>query len=51
MERELIDAGGISAAFRKFGKMLFDVMCAPKTKPVNGKPVDGPSGLMGDLKW
>jgi hypothetical protein len=32
LEKELIDAGGISQAFRKFGKSLFDVMCARKAK-------------------
>jgi 3-isopropylmalate dehydratase small subunit len=49
MERELIEAGGISEAFRKFGKMLFDVMCAPKAKLVNGSQVDGPNDPTGDL--
>jgi 3-isopropylmalate dehydratase small subunit len=51
MERELIEAGGISEAFRKFGQMLFDVMCAPKAKPVNGSQLGGPNGPTGDLKW
>jgi 3-isopropylmalate dehydratase small subunit len=51
MEKELIDAGGISEAFRKFGKMLFDVMCAPKANPIKGGQMDGPSGPSGDLKW
>jgi hypothetical protein len=51
MERELIEAGGISEAFRKFGKMLFDVMCASKTKPANRSQLDGPNGSTGDLKW
>jgi len=27
MEKQLIAAGGITEAFRKFGKKLFDVMC------------------------
>lgn len=44
MEREHIEAGGISEAFRKFGKTLFDVMCAPKAKPVNRSQLDGPNG-------
>jgi 3-isopropylmalate dehydratase small subunit len=28
MEKELIKAGGITQAFEKFGKKLFEVMCA-----------------------
>jgi hypothetical protein len=51
MERELIEAGGISEAFRKFGKMLFDVMCAPKAKYVKVGQIDGLSGPAEDLKW
>ncbi|KKA19926.1 hypothetical protein T310_6086 [Rasamsonia emersonii CBS 393.64] len=30
MERELIANGGIASAFNRFGKKLFQVMCAPK---------------------
>jgi hypothetical protein len=29
MELRLIETGGITGAFRKFGKKLFEVMCAP----------------------
>ena len=29
MERELIAVGGMDRAFEKFGKRLFEVMCAP----------------------
>ncbi|RDL41554.1 Uncharacterized protein BP5553_01533 [Venustampulla echinocandica] len=29
MEMKLIEIGGITGAFRKFGKRLFEVMCAP----------------------
>jgi 3-isopropylmalate dehydratase small subunit len=29
MERELIKAGGMNQAFQKFGKRLFEAMCAP----------------------
>lgn len=27
MERELVEAGGITPAFKKFGKQLFDMIC------------------------
>ena len=30
MERELFEHGGITSAFRKFGKQLFERMTAPK---------------------
>ncbi len=32
MEKELIKAGGLTQAFEKFGKRLFEVMCAPVKK-------------------
>ena len=50
MEKELIDAGRISLAFRKCGKLLFGVICALKAKPVKEENMDGPSSPMGDLK-
>lgn len=34
MERQLIASGGITAAYQKFGRKLFEVMCA--AKPVGG---------------
>lgn len=53
MERALIKAGGISSAFRKFGKRLFHVMCAPKGR-VLGKDitmVDGSCGNGAEMQW
>jgi 3-isopropylmalate dehydratase small subunit len=32
MEKQLIAAGGLTEAFQKFGKQLFNVMCQPKSK-------------------
>ena len=39
MEKQLIAAGGITEAFKKYGKKLFDVMCDGKKatkRPVRG---------------
>lgn len=48
MEKELIKAGGITQAFEKFGKRLFEVMCAPVKKTV--KEEEGCGGDKG-LQW
>lgn len=54
MEKELIAAGGITGAFRKFGKMLFEVMTRPKSggegKKVAGKNEEG-CGSGRELQW
>ncbi len=50
MERELIAAGGLTSAFRRFGKGLFEVMCTPKPKGVTGKGAKGKvNGEAGEL--
>lgn len=53
MEKELIEIGGLTSAFRKFGKDLFDVLTMPKGKRVGGKVVrdERSCGGMGDLQW
>ena len=40
MEEELISSGGITAAFKLFGKNLFDVMCAAKPRPGHTSKLD-----------
>lgn len=51
MEKELIQAGGLSNAFRKFGNRLFEVMCAPtKRQSGNGLPEEGCGNSKG-LEW
>lgn len=40
MEEELISSGGITAAFQRFGKNLFDVMCAAKPRPGHTNKLD-----------
>ena len=52
MEKELNDCGGISEAFQKFGKRLFDVMCAPKVSTVSKiEELEIGNGSLGDLRW
>lgn len=40
MEEQLISSGGITAAFQRFGKNLFDVMCAAKPRPGQTEKLD-----------
>ena len=40
MEEELISSGGITAAFQRFGKNLFDVMCSAKPRPEHTRQLD-----------
>ncbi|KAJ5124316.1 uncharacterized protein N7515_008141 [Penicillium bovifimosum] len=40
MEEELISSGGITAAFQRFGKSLFDVMCSAKPSPEHTANLD-----------
>jgi 3-isopropylmalate dehydratase small subunit len=53
MEKELIEIGGLTSAFRRFGKGLFDVLTTPKGKRGSGKAVkdDKSCGTVGDLQW
>jgi 3-isopropylmalate dehydratase small subunit len=48
MEKELIKAGGLTQAFEKFGKRLFEVMCAPVKKTVEEA---GGCGSDRGLQW
>jgi 3-isopropylmalate dehydratase small subunit len=51
MEQKLIETGGITAAFRKFGKRLFEVLC--KGMEGGEKPLVGEAGCesIKDLQW
>jgi hypothetical protein len=53
MEKELIEIGGLTSAFRRFGKRLFDVLTTPKGKGDGVRVADdGKScGSVGDLQW
>lgn len=52
MERELIEIGGLTSAFRRFGKGLFDVLTTPKGKRGAVKVVDEKGcGSVGNLQW
>jgi 3-isopropylmalate dehydratase small subunit len=53
MEKELIEIGGLTSAFRKFGKGLFDVLTMPKGKRAAGKVLGDEKGCgsVGDLQW
>jgi len=52
MELKLIETGGITGAFRKFGKRLFEVMCAPvgnaKKEPLQS---DSTCGSVAEIQW
>lgn len=48
MERELVDAGGITPAFKKFGKQLFDMICG-STK--DARRVVEVSGQAAGMQW
>lgn len=51
MEKELIQVGGLSNAFRKFGSKLFEVMCKPtKVHAGDTLPKDGCGNGEG-LQW
>lgn len=52
MERELISAGGISSAFRIFGKSLFTAMTQGKDNTRRKEGVeDGGCGTLGEVQW
>lgn len=51
MEKELIKSGGLTEAFKRFGKHLFDVMCAPKVSAKTGGEADTGCGSRGNLRW
>jgi 3-isopropylmalate dehydratase small subunit len=51
MERELIEVGGLNSAFKKFGKTLFNVMCAPKGSVKSLSQKDESCGTVGELQW
>jgi hypothetical protein len=48
MERELVEAGGITPAFKKFGKQLFDMICG-STK--DARRVMEVSGQAAGMQW
>jgi 3-isopropylmalate dehydratase small subunit len=48
MEKELIQVGGITQAFAKFGKRLFEVMCS---SPVKAMKLDEGCGSLKELQW
>ncbi|KAM0458871.1 hypothetical protein ACHAPV_005861 [Trichoderma viride] len=48
MERELVEAGGITPAFKKFGKQLFDMICG-STK--DGRRAVEVSGQAAGMQW
>jgi 3-isopropylmalate dehydratase small subunit len=49
MERKLMDLGGITQAFHKYGKELFQTMCKPNSAKVFRKP-DGVAASVGGPK-
>ncbi|KAL2011398.1 hypothetical protein VTN00DRAFT_4116 [Thermoascus crustaceus] len=51
MEKELIANGGIASAFNKFGKKLFEVMCAPKGLKAGAKTTSEESHFPKSLQW
>ena len=52
MEKELISAGGVTSAFRKFGKRLFAVLTTPKgQKAVKPRKEESNCQSMGDVQW
>lgn len=48
MERELVEAGGITPAFKKFGKQLFDMICG-STK--DARRVVEVTGQTAGMQW
>jgi 3-isopropylmalate dehydratase small subunit len=52
MEIKLIETGGITGAFRAFGKKLFEVMCAPVEAEKKGSVQSGDScGNVKEMQW
>jgi 3-isopropylmalate dehydratase small subunit len=51
MEKELIQAGGLSNAFLKFGTRLFEVMCTPKKVQPGDVVLDDSCGNTKGLEW
>ncbi|KAL2002036.1 hypothetical protein VTN02DRAFT_760 [Thermoascus thermophilus] len=51
MEKELIANGGIASAFNKFGKKLFEVMCAPKNLKTGAQTASEQSHFPKSLQW
>jgi 3-isopropylmalate dehydratase small subunit len=53
MELKLIETGGISGAFRKFGKKLFEIKCAPAKTESKQLVVSGGSDCEStkELQW
>ncbi|UKZ95721.1 uncharacterized protein TrAFT101_010537 [Trichoderma asperellum] len=48
MERELVEAGGITPAFKKFGKQLFDMICGSTKDARRAVEV---SGQAANMQW
>lgn len=48
MERELVEAGGITPAFKKFGKQLFDMICGSTKDARRSVEV---SGQAAGMQW
>lgn len=50
MEKELLDIGGITPAFIKYGKQIFDALCSggSKSKPTGD---GGAAATSGSLQW
>lgn len=51
MEKELFDHGGISSAFSKFGKNLFEAMTAPKNLARSAKNASSDSNARAQFQW
>ena len=51
MEKELIQAGGLSNAFRKFGSKVFEAMCTPKRVESAEVLLDDSCGNTKGLEW
>lgn len=51
MEKELFDHGGISSAFSKFGKNLFEAMTAPKNLAKSAKDPSSGGIARAELQW
>lgn len=51
MEKELFDHGGISSAFTKFGKSLFEAMTTPKNLARAVRNLGNDSNASADLQW
>ena len=55
MERDLIEVGGITEAFRKFGRKLFEVLTRPRETASQGRFLRDREkevcGSMGELQW